>query len=80
MMPLWWRVEVCQTCFEGLYYYKVWLLLNKLSLNLSKTKLLVIETPQQRAKCTQSVNEVEDTHIVPSNEVRNLGIVRFVYN
>ncbi len=51
------------------------MVLNKHSLNLPKTEYIIIATPQQWAKHVQHVMEVEDTHTVPSNEVRNLGVI-----
>jgi hypothetical protein len=49
--------------------------LNMLSLNLPKTDILIIGTPQQRAKLGECSLEVCGNNITPSSKAKNLGAV-----
>ena len=51
-----------------------WLSLNRLTVNPSKTEFLLIGTPQQRSKITNSTLFFQNTGINPSSHARNLGV------
>ncbi len=52
---------------------KLWMRNMKLKMNDSKTEYILIGTPQQLAKCSQSPITIGDSVIPPSDHVRNLG-------
>ena len=52
---------------------KSWMRNMKLKMNDSKTEYILIGTPHQLAKCSQSPITIGDSVIPPSNHVRNLG-------
>jgi hypothetical protein len=52
-----------------------WLISNKLSVNPSKTEYLIIGTPQQRAKLTNTSISFQGTTLNPTESTRNLGVI-----
>jgi hypothetical protein len=52
-----------------------WFSANRLSVNPSKTEYLLIGTPQQRAKITNSSVYFQNLTLCPSDSVRNLGVL-----
>ena len=66
------EVTRTQNCISNV---KTWMDENKLQLNESKTEILFMSKPSMLSKFQKPVMEINGNEIIPSTQVRNLGVI-----